>query len=90
MANFHSSTGAMGNLLIGLARGYWKERRKIDKRFLTDSRSHRNAVMELEDGFEESLLASCSGYYSEYTIKDIACNIIHGCEYFEEQRGKKK
>ena len=86
MANFHSSTGALSNLFIGLGRGYWKERRRIDKRWKTDIRAHRDAVIKLENEFTDYMVNACSGYFPEYSIKDIAISIMTACDRFEEQR----
>jgi hypothetical protein len=88
MANFRASTGALSNLFIGLARGYWKERRRIQKRFKGKVRQERDAVIKLEDGFVEDMTNSCSDYFCEYDIKDIANSIMHACDRFEEQRKK--
>lgn len=86
MANFNSSTGALSNLLIGLGRGYWKQRRLIDRRYKDNVRKHRDAVMALEDDFIDHLATMCAGYFRECDIRDIANKIMYGCYYFKEQK----
>ena len=85
MANLSSSTGAMSNLLIGLARGYWKSRRRIEKRYKGDLRKMADEVIKLEDHFVDDLSESLRGYFPDYQVKDLAISMIRMATNLEKK-----
>ncbi len=88
MARFHSSSLALSNLLIGLARGYRKEKNRIERRWAKDPRKARDMVIKMEYEFEEYLADSLDGIFDTWLIKDLACKIMRGCEDFKDPRNK--
>jgi hypothetical protein len=85
VANFHSSLGAITNLIIGLARGYKKEYNRQRKRHPESPAGW--TASNLKDEMIESFKAHLGDYFSDHRKEQMALVIWEAIEKnFSEQK----
>lgn len=85
MANWNSSVGALENLLIGLGRGYLKERKRLMRGKLL--RSDGFAVdQKLRADLVTRLMTGLGDYFRDEDKSKIAEAVAHAMPYFQEQK----
>lgn len=94
MADFYSSKYALDNLFIGLARGYWKERRRLKKQADAKERRHpgtgtgfQHFIYEdakLRDTFVSGMEMHLGDYFPNHHKRKVAEAILAMVDEFKE------
>jgi len=92
MASFYSSKYALDNLLIGLARGYWKEVRRLKKQANGKDRRHPgsgfhhflNEHIRMREQFVDDMEKHLGDYFPNHHKRQVAKEILAMLSEFKE------